>query len=120
MELAFRINQSGFCQVDFYEHELTDKLSREQATALYRITQELLNNTLKHAQARQVTIQAIYRNRQIVLTYEDDGIGFDTAQNGTGYGLQNIQARTELLKGTFRLESHPNKGTQAVIEFPTQ
>ncbi len=117
-ELVFRINQSGYCQVEFYEHELKGKLSRGQATALYRITQELLNNTLKHAQARQVTIQAMYRNRQIVFTYEDDGVGFEISEGSQGYGLQNIQARTEWLKGTFHLESYAGRGTLATIEFP--
>jgi signal transduction histidine kinase len=117
-ELAFRVNQSGYCQVDFYEHDLEGRLSREQATALYRISQELLNNTLKHARARQVTIQAMYRNQHIVFTYEDDGTGFDTSQSSEGYGLQNIQARTEWLKGTFHLESHRGRGTWATIEFP--
>ncbi len=87
---------------------------------IYRIVQELLNNTLKHAQASQVYIELTQTQlTKLSLIYQDNGKGFDTQATGTtkGMGMKNLQARTEKLNGSFSIESSPGKGSTFVFEF---
>jgi PAS domain S-box-containing protein len=89
--------------------------------AVYRITQELLNNVLKHAQATEVLIHIIHENDRLEVTVEDNGRGFESAklasQPLTGIGLSGVRNRVLLLGGTFSLNSKPGRGTIASIEL---
>jgi signal transduction histidine kinase len=85
---------------------------------LYRIIQELLNNVVKHAEAKNVLVQLVRKNNRFNLTVEDDGKGFDLnsiAKNG-GAGLNNIRARAEYLGATVDIQSAPAEGTSVNIE----
>ncbi len=87
---------------------------------LYRILQELLGNTLKHAQARQVSVQLLEDQGNLLITVEDDGKGFDPTQQveHEGIGLANVLTRVEVLRGVLHLESKPGRGTFVNIEVP--
>lgn len=87
-------------------------------TSLYRILQEALTNIAKHAQATQVTLQLSADAEQLHLHIQDNGIGFDPAQNATGFGLQSIQERTLALNGTCQIHSAPHQGTTLDITLP--
>ncbi len=103
-------------QLDFAE---LDQLPSNLETGLYRITQEALNNILKHAQARQVTISLTQNGARIRLKIRDDGCGFDpTAKRQKGYGLQSMRERAEQIGGTFILQSKPQDGTTIIVEAP--
>jgi signal transduction histidine kinase len=65
-----------------------------------------------------VTIDLVKRDGQIVLLYEDDGIGFDPAKIKRGYGLNNIETRAQSLSGTIEIDSAPGKGMRAIVEIP--
>ena len=84
--------------------------------------QELLGNTLKHAQAKQVNVQLLEDRGNLLITVEDDGKGFDPAANeqSEGIGLTNVRRRVEVLRGTFHLESKPGRGTFINIEVPME
>ncbi|MET0465880.1 MAG: tetratricopeptide repeat protein [Chitinophagaceae bacterium] len=116
------INQSGALTVN-YQSLGMDNISLDQTTAItiYRITQELLNNTMKHAAAKNAIVQLSYSGDTISLTVEDDGKGFDTAvlQGARGIGWTNIQTRVEYLKGKTDIQSAPQKGTSVHIELKT-
>ncbi len=86
---------------------------------LYRITQELIQNAVKHAQAGQVLVQLDYQDNLLSLTVEDDGCGFDQAKlNGhKGMGLNNLQTRVKALGGIFSITSRPGEGTSVYLEF---
>ena len=72
---------------------------------LYRITQELVSNTLKHAEATEVSIQTSIIGENFNLIYEDNGVGFDSMSPKGGIGLENIKKRLELLyKGCYNLD----------------
>ncbi|WP_299823997.1 sensor histidine kinase [uncultured Pontibacter sp.] len=93
--------------------------------SLYRVVQELLNNTLKHANASIVTVQLQFSEQELYLTYTDNGVGFDykklmeSQENSSqGLGLMNLQARIHLLNGTFAYHSAKNSGTKADICIP--
>lgn len=85
---------------------------------LYRIAQEALNNTLKHANARQVSVRLIRRADRVSLEVHDDGDGFEPAArpNG-GLGLDGIAERVTQLGGTLTVESAPGAGTLVHVEI---
>jgi len=114
------INQSGALQVN-YQSLGMENASIEQTTSItvYRIVQELINNSMKHAVARNAIVQVSNTGKQLSVTVEDDGKGFDTAvlKKGTGIGWNNIQSRVDFLKGNLDVQSENGKGTSVHIEF---
>ena len=89
-------------EFDLQEHQIAPKVKY----ALFYTFQELLNNTVKHAQARAVVCHWQEEKQRVYLQYEDDGIGFDTTAPAYGIGFKNIQARANLLNGGFRFSSN--------------
>jgi two-component system, NarL family, sensor kinase len=114
------INQSGVLKVTYQSIGL-ENTSIEQITAItiYRIVQELINNTIKHAMATTAIVQVIKSDGQLAVTVEDDGKGFDTAvlHGAKGIGWTNIQSRVDFLKGKLDVQSESGKGTSVHIEF---
>lgn len=97
-----------------------ETVSNKTKINLYRITQESLQNIYKHAKAKHVSISISLINDVICLTIKDDGVGFDTGKSKKGIGLKNINARIAELGGTVTFKSEARKGTQVIIEVPTQ
>ncbi|MBK7885371.1 MAG: hypothetical protein IPJ81_17485 [Chitinophagaceae bacterium] len=86
---------------------------------IFRITQEAINNILKHARATVIDVTLDFTPVSLVLKIRDNGIGFSKYQdNHVGTGLQNMEKRTVLLNGVFVIESHRRKGTFINIEIP--
>jgi len=102
--------------------ELAVALPYAHELALYRIVQELINNSLKHAQASRVTVQLRQAPHGLVLTVADDGCGFDhgrvQARSPGGLGLKSLAARVSLLDAVMHLESGPDQGTSVRVEMP--
>jgi signal transduction histidine kinase len=85
---------------------------------LYRIAQELVNNALKHSDAKNIDLQLITEVNRVCVQVIDDGKGFDvSAISGTGKGLLSIRERVVSNNGRFDLESSPENGTEATVEF---
>ncbi|MBI5856998.1 MAG: sensor histidine kinase [Sphingobacteriales bacterium] len=116
------INQSGAITATYQSIGLENAVI-EQTTAvtIYRIVQELINNTMKHAAAKTAIIQVSKTNGDISITVEDDGKGFNPVilQGTKGIGWSNIQSRVEYLKGKLDVQSEPGKGTSVHIELNT-
>ncbi len=116
------INQSGALLVN-YQSIGMENAAVEQTTAItiYRIVQELINNTMKHAAAKTAVVQVSKTNNEISITVEDDGKGFDTEvlKQSRGIGWGNIQNRVEFLRGKLDVQSEPGKGTSVHIELTT-
>jgi PAS domain S-box-containing protein len=82
----------------------------------YRIICELLNNTMKHANAKNVKIDLNIENKQLLLKYADDGKGFaGNIGNVTNMGLKNIEGRIKAINGHSEIHSSPGKGVQVSI-----
>lgn len=88
---------------------------------LYRVAQEALNNVLKHAQAKQVTVHLRFNEERLCLKIQDDGIGFDLemARQSGGLGLRSMEERVQQIGGNLILETAPGKGTTLRIEVDT-
>jgi len=116
--LINKINQTNTIHFHLSVFGIKGKLRKEYELALYRITQELINNVLKHSDAKNVSLQMGYRDEKIIIMVEDDGKGFDMNQHKDGYGLKNLEARTKLLNGNMKIDSQTGKGTSVLIEVP--
>lgn len=114
------INQSGALNLTYQSIGLAgEEVNQTTAITIYRIVQELINNTMKHAAAKKAIIQITKSDNQIAITVEDDGKGFDPAiiHQSKGIGWTNIQNRVEFLKGKLDVNAAPGKGTSVLIEL---
>lgn len=95
--------------------DITTPVDEGLSLQLYRISQELFTNTLKHAEATRIRIEVTQIDNEVTLIYEDNGRGFDTQTAKAGMGLQNIQSRVNKINGRLTLDSSAN-GTTCIIE----
>jgi signal transduction histidine kinase len=109
---AERINKSGLLDVSIIKEGKIYSLGEQRELLLFRIFQETLNNTLKHANAKHLKIILQYHPDLFNLTLEDDGSGFSLKMidNKQGSGLKNIENRASLIGGTASIVSAPDKG----------
>ena len=86
---------------------------------LYRISQELINNIIKHSNANSVSVELFKTKTHLVLSVEDDGKGFDMENmEGAGNGLNNINSRAKSVNGKVQFEQRSGQGTSATIRVP--
>ncbi len=108
-------------QWHFYSNIKKEELNELTKINLFRIAQEMLHNVLQHAQATEAHLQLLLRDNHILLSIEDNGVGFQPTAHTlrTGIGLSNIRYRAEdVLKGHVTIESSPGKGTFVAVEVP--
>ncbi len=118
-EMANIINISQVVQLSIKSEHLIQLNDDFKLLHLYRIIQELLNNTLKYAKANIVEIVFEPDNEFLVMTYRDNGIGFDPENLTSGLGIGNIKTRSELLKGVYSITSDKTKkGMLFYLKFP--
>jgi two-component system NarL family sensor kinase len=98
--------------------------SSDEATHLYRVVQECINNILKHAAARRVEVELERDVRHVRLRIKDDGQGFASASSGvtggSGMGLRNVAERVRILGGTLRWHSAPGEGMFLEVAIPIE
>jgi two-component system sensor histidine kinase UhpB len=111
--LKIRNIQIDVNRSDFSEESLSDI----QKLMLYRITQEQLNNILKHSKAEHVGIELKRVGSQMHLIIQDDGVGFDPKNIKSGLGLKNIRHRLELFNGMMKVISSPQNGCKLEAMF---
>jgi len=104
------------CNVELDEERLDENIE----IILYRVIQEILNNTLKHAQAKRIRFSMKKEAYQLIITYEDDGVGFEQDKTTTekSLGLSGIKSRIDFLNGVMKLDSSPEKGIKYDIRIP--
>ncbi|MEP5255063.1 MAG: tetratricopeptide repeat protein [Winogradskyella arenosi] len=105
-------------QTFFFPEEEIDQLSDEILADAYRIVQELINNTLKHAEASHVDVQLTRHKDHLNIVINDDGKGFQNHKKNQGIGLRNIKERLQKVKGTLDIDSRPGHGTSITIDIP--
>ena len=103
-----------------FEHfGINEKFADDIKIGIYRITQELINNVIKHSEAKNLNLQ-LYKNKEtIVLIVEDNGIGFSIEeQKNKGIGLMNINSRVDAINGELNYETGLGSGTVVTIRIP--
>lgn len=97
------------------------QLTQPQAINLYRIVQEIIHNTIKHAEASELQIEFRQEKDKIILATRDNGKGFsyeEKSNEAKGLGLQNLSRRAEIISGKMFFESKKGKGTTYIFEIP--
>lgn len=118
-DLVNRFEGNNYPEIFFQYYNIDDKLDDMTTLNIYRIIQELINNSLKHANAKEVLIQIVKEGDDLILEYEDDGKGFNPNQvHKKGMGLENINSRVNFLKGTLSVESADGEGVSYLIRIP--
>jgi signal transduction histidine kinase len=95
-----------------------ERMALDTETAVYRLVQEALTNIAKHAQASRVDVTVTEGERSVKVTIEDNGIGFDTTSETSGFGVAGMTERVGLVGGEMAIESKPGSGTSIRAELP--
>ena len=113
-------SQHSAINVDLFVGESLGHLGEAISINVYRIIQEAMNNCLKHAEAKNISISLDNKKKQLALVFKDDGVGFDTTllAKTKQFGLIGMQERVKSLNGIFSIKSTPNKGTLINITIP--
>ena len=96
-------------------------VGEQKAIHLYRIVQEIINNTIRHSGASFLTMELKQKDSTLFLETKDNGVGFDhyaAAKGKGGIGLRNIYSRVEIIGGQMFVESEKEKGTNYMFEIP--
>jgi signal transduction histidine kinase len=112
---------SKVVHINFDSNAFNKRFDENVEVVLYRVVCELINNTMKHANAHVVDINLTYQHKTILLSYSDDGIGFNVnevigenfPEHGMGYS--NMLSRVNSIKGKMDVESTPENGTKVLI-----
>ena len=118
-ELTDTYNTSKKVAIETQVEYPKDKLNKPQELHVFRIVQELINNSVRHGKAQSISLDFISKDDNLFLNYKDDGIGFDTdtVEQKKGLGMKNIESRVEILKGELIIKSALNNGINVSITF---
>jgi signal transduction histidine kinase len=117
-DLQNAINRTGVVKLSINNEipwELKDDMEQLH---LYRIIQELIQNALKHAKAKVVTINFKRKKDSLCLYYNDDGVGFPPKNESRGLGLSNLETRVQILNGIWKINRDAPKGADIKIKIP--
>lgn len=121
LRLLNLIQNAGSAKKDLkfqFDFDVKDNLllNSKQAVNLFRVTQEIVNNTIKYANANEIKIQIMQSENYLRLQISDDGIGFDLEkEKNKSFGLTNIQKRISELNGKVNIETSEGNGTKYEI-----
>lgn len=118
-EYCNSINTTKLLIVKYQSLGMETRLDNSVEIIIYRIVQELLNNTMKHAAATESFVQLIREGNRLNVVVEDNGRGFDSslAERNKGAGLVNVRSRVDYLKGQLDIHAEPGRGVLVNIEF---
>ena len=105
-------------EVSTFPEDCLKNISAVTKHNLYRVLQELFNNTYKYANASLVQLTFNVHKNILVVVFEDNGIGFDTNYKNEGIGLKNIHERIISVNGKIHIDSHKHRGTVVNLEIP--
>ncbi|WP_329806675.1 sensor histidine kinase [Flavobacterium facile] len=118
-ELVLEFSTAKNVQI-YYENELEfSALDVNKQLHVFRILQELLNNSMRHGKATSISITFVSKNKQNTCMYTDNGIGFNASLGNQkrGIGMQNIESRVNFLGGNINVQSEISKGVQIEFNF---
>lgn len=118
-EYIYNINNSRILKISFNSSGAIF-LDETASVNIYRIVQEIIHNTIKHAAASQLDIDFKIEKNKLIISLRDDGIGFDQKEilNKGGLGLKSLHNRTQLMNGKMFLNSNEGSGTEFMFEIP--
>lgn len=118
-ELCFEINSSRSIEIDYKNSVEFNKDEIHKHLHVFRIIQELFNNSIKHGKSTKINLSFEQKNGFVYCNFSDNGKGFDPKklENQKGMGMKNIESRISFLNGALNITSESNKGTQVIFNF---
>jgi two-component system NarL family sensor kinase len=113
-DLKDALSKSG-TDISISCYNMEARVPKHIEISLYRIFQELINNTIRHAAATRIDIEINRFENRLSLIYTDNGLGFDTAATVKGIGLRSIQSRIDKLDGSLHIDSGKGNGSTFII-----
>lgn len=118
-----KMNKIGLFLVSLHQEKSFPIIDSEREIIIFRMLQEVLNNTMKHSEASVIDIYLNYDQKILTIKVTDDGKGFDVAKkmadtNDLGNGLTNLENRAKVINGNYKIESTVGKGTINTISIP--
>lgn len=121
-DYASQISKNSALQINLYSSPKANWniLPDDIQIGIFRISQELINNVIKHADANKIEIRLEMNKKVVIVSVKDNGRGFDTTNNFKGIGLQNIYQRVASMHGKVEINSIVGKGTKVSFEIPIE
>jgi len=120
-EFLEKMKSGGHIKIKYYEHGEITRLNKNSQLFVFRTIQEILNNSIKHSQGSEITVQLVAHEDMLMVMVEDNGTGFNFeeafAKTGSR-GLKNIRDRIAAVNGSLAVSSDMNSGTTFTIEIP--
>ncbi len=119
-EYIYRIASRNILRIEF-NPEANLIINKKIEIHLFRILQEIIQNTIKHAKAKTLGLIITTNTDGLVVLSEDDGVGFDaedTRDSSAGLGLKSIESRCELIGASLQIISEKGKGCKIIIKVP--
>ncbi len=119
-KMVTNLNENTPTEIRFSVEGSVRRLAQDTESNLFRISQEAVNNALKHAEAGQIQIRLAYRPEKVTLSIQDDGNGLSCREDaaGRGFGLVSLRERAKRAGGQATILSEPGMGTHVVVEVP--
>jgi len=116
-ELVDDFNNSKKIQINAELYYNENYLEVTKELHVFRIIQELINNSIRHGKAKEISLEIANKESGLRIHYSDNGIGFNSkdSKNNKGLGTKNIESRVEILNGLLTINSEINKGIQVSI-----
>ena len=123
LQEALELELQRFNRMNFLDASLSIKgnpksIDEKDEIILFRILQEFLSNSIKHAKAKSLIVTLDYRPESLIITARDTGVGFEESKIDKGSGLVNMQSRAKLIDADFSLKSKKNKGVTLKLTYP--
>jgi two-component system NarL family sensor kinase len=114
-----RLNKTGQYEIVMQQEGSIPMLDANTTIILYRMSQEIINNIIKHSGAKRIVLSLNATSKFLILAFSDDGVGFDKEEKikGGGSGLMNLQSRAKLINAELTIKSSPGSGTVISIEL---
>lgn len=111
---------SGVIEIESEIDSIDNIFNESEEISVYRIVQESVNNIIKHSNASDAVVRIKRDENKVLITIEDNGKGFDTANVKNGLGLVGLKERAQLLKGEFSIDSKLGEGTKIRVELKAE
>ena len=101
-----------------YNIDILVPITAEMSAMVYRLVQEAMTNVVRHSHADRIKLQVKTESGELSLMLDDNGIGFDSAKNTAGFGLNSMRERTAAMGGQFQIITVPGQGCQLKVQLP--
>jgi signal transduction histidine kinase len=113
-----RFNKLNFLVATLHIKGEEKPLDIKEEIILFRILQEFFSNAIKHSKAKSLEVTVDFKEDHLLLSAQDDGVGFDEKEIEKGSGLINMKSRAAIINAEFTMKSAKNKGVSLTLSYP--